>query len=224
MKVITRKTLLAAFLSAVACRAMAVDDSVDIKVAGQIVPPGCVPTVAGGAVFDYGGIKAASLALDDYTILSAKNLKFTIVCDNPMKVAFKAVDQRKASVVQTIGKSLLGRVIDDKSDILFGLGVDGTRNIGAFAMNIIGMWADGVRAGSIVSVDSGSTWASDNHMWLYSSDNKLSAASLDKSTPVPFTILTGQISLQAALNKGSELDLSKITNLDGLTTIQMIYL
>ena len=216
--------MLATLLAAIAGQAMAAGDSIDVKVTGQFVPPACVPTVAGGAVFDYGSIKAATLAVDNYTVLSAKKLDFNIVCDSPMKVAFKAVDQRKSSVVKTVGVSVLGRTINNDSDILFGLGVDGTRNVGAFAMNIVSMYTDEVRASPLVSQDSGNSWTTDDHMWLYSADNKLSAPSVDNTTPVAFTTLKGQISLQAALNKGSELDLTKITNLDGLTSIQMVYL
>ncbi|MGK8936242.1 hypothetical protein ACRS85_26935 [Pluralibacter gergoviae] len=42
--------------------------------------------------------------------------------------------------------------------------------------------------------------------------------------PVAFKTLTGTLNVQAVINKGAELDLSKAVNLDGLSTIQLYYL
>ncbi|WP_312629314.1 DUF1120 domain-containing protein [Scandinavium sp.] len=219
------KLIAVAALVLAAGQAMAVDDNVDVKVTGQIVPPACVPAISGGAVFDYGSIKAASLAQDDYTVLSGKSLSFTVKCDAPMKIAFKTTDIRKDSgFLGPAGIKLLGA--DSKDKQLSGLGMINGISIGGYVLGLAGTsyLADGSSVSAIYSTDNGSTWKVGGG-WLLD-DNKLNsvASSDDMTAPIPLTTLSAYISAQAILNKGSELDLTKVINLDGMSTIQVIYL
>ena len=87
MKTVFYKTLIAAALAVSASQAMAAGDSLDVKVIGQIVPSACTVAVSGGAVFDYGTIKAETLATDDYTMLGVKTADLSVTCEAPTKVA-----------------------------------------------------------------------------------------------------------------------------------------
>ncbi|MEW5558767.1 DUF1120 domain-containing protein [Enterobacter asburiae] len=219
------KLSIAVLLAMVAGHVMAVEDSVDVKVTGKIVPPACVPVVSGGAVFDYGTIKAASLKPDNYTVLNIKSLNFTVKCDAPMKIAFKTTDVRKDSGFPApSGIKFLGAPIDGEP--LSGLGMVNDISVGGYALGLVGSsyLADGSTVTAIHSNDNGVSWKKGGG-WLLD-DNKLNsvASSQNLAMPIPLTTLTATISAQAILNKGSELDLTKTINLDGMSTIQVLYL
>lgn len=232
------KTLLATFLAAIAGQAMAEGDSVDIKVRGQFVPAACTTTVSGGATVDYGTIKAETIAQDDFTMLPVKNLNLSIACEAPMKIALHTTDMRAGSAVALTGKSwnvkAQGGAYDaSDSDLGLGLGKAGDKNIGSWAM---WMEPDAIKAdGNAVDViavngfpaatesawakpSSGTTWLAQN------GDAYKSWAATGTTTPIALTTLSGTLSVQAGINKGSELDLTKTVTLDGMATIQVFYL
>ncbi|HEJ0337338.1 TPA: DUF1120 domain-containing protein [Klebsiella aerogenes] len=133
-----------------------------------------MPAVSGGAVFDYGAIKAASLSQDDYTVLPRKNLDFSVTCDSPMKIAFSAVDARADSVVVPVGKILIletGSTITADDVSLFGLGTTSEgKKIGGYKAAIMWPITDGEKdVHSIRSNDGGQTWANygaSSNVWL----------------------------------------------------------
>lgn len=225
-------------LALMAGQALAAEDTVDVKVTGQIVPPACVPAVTGGAVFDYGAIKAASLSQDNYTVLPQKSLTFSLTCDSPTKVAFKSTDGRAGSAVIPVGSKLwsdnYAAVTADTP--MMGLGLDGTKKIGGYQLRaVIGnssVTTDGqtVKSQSLRSTDNGATWVvpgATDVVWFpdYAQSGQItSIAATGTLSPVAITSFSGTMNVQAVINKGSELDLTKTTNFEGLTTIQVIYL
>jgi len=237
MKAITRKTLLAAFLSAMACQAMAVDDNVDVKVTGQILPPACIPSMSGGAVFDYGAIKAASLKSDDFNLLAEKTLNFSVSCDSPTKMAFKVTDARKGTAVLPVGKNMQRRDITADT-ALSGLGTEDGKNIGAYSLNIAKMTVDKGDGStetaldsldSIRSEDNGQTWTklstgTNTRVYLDDDGRLFALAEKGELEPLPVKVLNATMWAMVAINKGSALNLTKINNLDGQANIQVIYL
>ncbi|HEJ0337330.1 TPA: DUF1120 domain-containing protein [Klebsiella aerogenes] len=213
----------------VAGQAMAADDNVDVKVTGQIVPPACVPAVSGGAVFDYGVIKAGSLASDDFTVLSKKTLDFSVNCDAAMKIAFKAIDGRSDTKVNPVGKSILDVIVEENTPV-YGLGVtSGNKKIGGYRILVFSAQIDGAKkTQGLISHDNGATWKESIYLWMNPGEGIVSSlgdkSSETPSVPAALKTITGKIQIQAAINKGSELDLSKVTNLDGLASIQIVYL
>lgn len=110
-------------------------DSADIKVDGSIVPPACVPSMSGGAVFDYGGIKAASLAQDAYNGLSEKSLDISVTCDSPMKIAFAGIDNRAGTAADVEGVWLIIGNAGKGDTSTFGLGTTSAgQKIGVYKM------------------------------------------------------------------------------------------
>ncbi|MEX3172100.1 DUF1120 domain-containing protein [Serratia quinivorans] len=234
-----KKTLLASALAAgaVVCASSAfAADSVDLKVIGTIEPVACTPTLSGGGTVDYGIIKADTLKADDYTVLPLKSLDFSITCDGNAKVAVKGFSGRMGSTVgdaeatngaSTIpaGISLFGATGTIQA---FGLGLDGTKKIGGYAV-VLGYTdtkADGVAVDNISRSGPTGAWAkAENGEWIASKSFKeISWAATGTLTPVAFKTLASKLRVQAFINKASELDITKPIPLDGLATLELIYL
>ncbi|WP_237391099.1 DUF1120 domain-containing protein [Dryocola clanedunensis] len=230
-----KKTLCALAMMAATASAFAAD-SVDVKVIGTISPAACAPTLGGGGTVDYGTIPANTLAADDYTVLSLKSMNLTITCDAPAKLAIHAVNGRpgtSAGVTETGPMNSGYAPVDLFSNHLtpiVGLGTDGSANdIGGYGIQ----FTDGsvTADGNAVDVLYKSTAEGDNtfnsgNAEFYSDkyDRLISWGATGTTTPVSFTTLSGTMEIQAYLNKASELDLTKEVQLDGLTTIELVYL
>ncbi|HEJ0337319.1 TPA: DUF1120 domain-containing protein [Klebsiella aerogenes] len=232
MKAVVRKTLLASLLATTAGQAMAAGDSIDIKVIGQIVPAACAASVTGGGTVDYGTMKTSALSSDDFTMLDVKTLDLNITCEAPVKIALKTTDMRSDSVIALTGKNWdmkAGSVAASAQD--FGLGMANGKNIGAWAMWMepASIKADGNSVDALDTTGtptSSSTWtkSATGASWLSSSGAYKSWGATGTTTPVALTTLTSTLSIQAGINKASELDLTKPVTLDGLATIQVYYL
>lgn len=228
-----QKTVCAlAVLSATTLPALA--ESVDVRVVGTITPTACTPVLAGGGTIDYGNIQPSSLAKDTYTVLDEKQLDFAITCDAPAKVAIKATSQRGDSAVSqadgslssvSTGNTLFGAT----GAAAYGLGLDGGKGIGGYGLRLAAgtMQADGVAVDSIQANGNTTTWAKTTAGSLINSPTSIryaSWAATGTTTPIAFTTLTGKLGVQAYINKASELDLTKPVALDGLTTLELVYL
>ncbi|MEA1065319.1 DUF1120 domain-containing protein [Apirhabdus apintestini] len=226
--------LAASLLAVVGGQAMAAD-SVDVKVIGTIVPAACTPTLDGGAVVDYGTIKASTLAADDFTVLPVKSIPFSITCDAPAKASFHGIDAQSDSVVKPIGKQFSNptKTVISASTSMSGLGLtDENAKIGAYTM-----WmAPGSVSldGSTDAVDSlysnsvptqATVWSkADTNGAVIGTNKYYTWAKAGELVPVAFTTMKGELSVQAAINKASELDLTKAVHLNGQTTLEIYYL
>lgn len=209
--------------------------SIDVKVVGTISPTACEPTLTGGGTIDYGTIQKDTLAADVFTVLPEKQLEFAITCDAPAKVALKANNGRPGSVA---GATELAGIANnpiklfDKGTIgTVGLGLSEGAKIGGYAMRIAGstVLIDGAKATPLQSDDEGISWqvVTDDLGSLYrkSSSPRWNSWGVDGATaPSALTTLTGKLEVQAYINKTSELDLTKPIALDGLTTLELVYL
>ncbi|CAI1573992.1 DUF1120 domain-containing protein [Serratia proteamaculans] len=234
-----KKTLLAASLAATtlfsATSAFAVD-SVELKVIGTILPVACTPTLSGGGSIDYGDMKASSLAQDDYTVLDEKTLDFSITCDGKAKVAMKVVNGRLNTLAGATENPLSGAgkiptgVTLTTGDAAYGLGLAGSAKIGGYGIAIGTPTADGTAVDSIYkSADASvTTWTKGAaKSSLTTSTDELTLTSWATSgtlVPVALRALAGKLSVQAYINKASALDMTKPTKLDGLATLELVYL
>lgn len=221
-----------AVLAAISLPAMA--NSVDVRVVGTITPSACTPTVSGNGTFDYGTIKPDTLSDTDFTVLAEKTLDFSIACDAPTKVGFKVTSQRGVSAVAGDGSlqesakrpvSLFGEPANAGG--AFGLGLNGSKGIGGYGLRLVPgtITADGASVKLIATtgpnivtpsgsaIDEGSDWG-----YVYS------FATQTTSVPMTLSTLSAKLSTQAYINKKSELDLTKPVALDGLATIEIVYL
>lgn len=212
-------------------------DSVDLKVIGTITPGACTPTISGGGVIDYGTIKADSLAATGLTKLSVKSATLSISCTAETKMAIKAVDQRIDSVAGTTVTGATGGGAPAPASLAWanypvvGLGLNGTKKIGGYTVYLKGSpTADGQNATAIHAEDAGhQTWGTmPAGSSVYGSSSTLRYVSLadsaNTSEPKKFTNATFPLSIQGYINEKSELDLTKNITLDGMTTLEIIYL
>jgi type 1 fimbria pilin len=235
-----KKTLLATTLAATTIFPLSsafAADSVDVKVIGTISPVACTPTLSGGGTVDYGTIKSDTLKADDYTVLPVKSLDFAITCDGNAKVAVKAINGRMGTAAggtedaKGSTKPPVALTIGGNS---FGLGLAGTKKIGGYALQTSNLTYDGKTA---VAIYNSADWAADT--WISYAGGpgdkgvlininspvlKESVAATGTLVPIAFKNLAGKLEVQAYINKGSELDLTKPIQLDGLTTLELVYL
>jgi hypothetical protein len=89
------------------------------------------------------------------------------------------------------------------------------------------MFADGVAVDSISSLGNTTSWTTISTGSLFNTVANVrysSWATKGTTTPIAFTTLAGKLGVQAYINKASELDLTKPVVLDGLTTLELVYL
>lgn len=228
-----KKTVIALLLAASATSAFAAD-SVDVRVIGTIVPASCVPTLPGGTVVDYGTIKADTISKTAYTVLPEKMIDFAIQCDSPTKVTIRAFNGRKGSLAGVSENAEGGAVspvslFGSAGTVAVGLGMQGASKVGGYGIRFVSATAnaDGVPVSTLVKPVTGTSWAtSAAGGMLYDStwSRLVSWGAVGSKVPVAFTVFTGQLSVQAYINKGSALDLTQPVHLDGLSTLEMYYL
>lgn len=207
-------------------------DNLDVKVIGTIAPAACVPTVSGGGTLDYGNLRPETLKQDEFTVLDEKQIDFTITCDAPAKVAIAATSGRGASAVKQDGSlaemSSGHPLFGGTNAAAVGLGLHGEKGIGGYGLRLAAdtVRADGKPVDSIQSHGNTTTWTKTEYGSLFNTTSQRynSWAASGTLEPVAFTTLTGKLGAHAYINKASELDLTKPVQLDGLSTLQLIYL
>jgi hypothetical protein len=211
----------------------AMAESIDIKVIGTIKPPACTPTLAGGGTLDYGVIPPATLSDDAFTLLEEKQVSFSITCDAAAKVAITVKTGRTLSAVDKDGSlvdiAVPGLAIFGNTAMpAFGLGLAGTKGVGGYGLRLAAgtMTADSESVDSIQTDDATLIWKKGDYGTLIvkGGERRSSWAKTGTLEPISFTTLSGQLSVQAYINKKSELDLTKPVQLDGLATLELVYL
>ncbi|MCU4369590.1 DUF1120 domain-containing protein [Acinetobacter courvalinii] len=229
-----RKTACALTVLAVSTTSVWATESVELKVVGKIAPSACIPAIAAGGAVDYGVISAGNLSATEYNDLDVKKIDFSITCSAPAKFGIKAVSGRLGSVVSDQLESPEGFAVAPIG--LFGgvpgvpaagLGMtDDGAKIGGYAARLSPFTSQGDSAevDTIISMDVGKTWVTTANPIFTASQQILSWAQTGTTVPVAMTNLAAELEVNAYLNKASELDLTKVVNLDGLATIEVVYL
>ncbi|MCK7177137.1 DUF1120 domain-containing protein [Enterobacter cloacae] len=211
------KTLFAlAIMAATTVPAFA--NSVDVKVTGTITPDACTATLANGGVFDYGLIKADTLATDRSTDLATISSKLNITCSAPTIVVLKATSSRPDT----------GKPEGYPVNYIAFAEVDGMK-VGGYGIYVTAPILDGAvaqvtgqygldAAGWGALVDGTNLSSDSTQMTRFIGFNAGS-----NRTPQAFSTLSVDIGINSRINKASELDLSKDIKLDGLATIELVY-
>jgi hypothetical protein len=215
--------------------------NIDVKVGGRIDPGSCTPDLAGGGSFDYGTIDASTLDETGYTMLREKQVDFTITCTTASKVAVKVRNGRANSVAGRGNDGAGGFVLTPAGVVLFGsttvsvagLGTSNGVRVGGYGVRIVttGVIADGVAVTPIHTDDidvSAPVWrvtASTTGTLLNATSVRgVSWATAGTRTPVSFGTLSGTLGVQAYLNRKSVFNQRGTLLLDGLSTLELVYL
>jgi hypothetical protein len=236
-----KKTLLAttlATITLISTSSAYAADSVDLKVGGTIAPASCTPTLSSGGTFDYGDIKADTLKTGAYTVLPEKVLELSITCDSKARIALRGVSERKGSVAGYIENSSGVGLVNPATKIpemytasVIGLGFDGSTKIGGYSVRITqDVTIDG-QVANIIDRSSKSSiyplWSSTNNgaeIISVRPDLRVSWAAKGETNPVSFKTMVGKVLIKPYINEPSSLDLTKPIKLDGLATLELMYL
>lgn len=223
MRIGSKVSAVALAMAALATSGAAQAQTVDVSVIGTIIPEACTPTVSGGGVIDYGKISASTINQTDYTALPVKQESFSIQCTAPVKAAVTAVDNRASTMVPNILSILGGGFTDDHN---FGLGSVSGANIGGYVMRVpyTSVQLDGVAGRTLASVDGGQTWATSGGAIRHAAGTLSAWDDGSSLTPIAFTNMTGDFTIQAVINKGEDLPLTNDIPFDGNATIEVKYL
>ncbi|KJV48821.1 hypothetical protein VH86_08435 [Pantoea sp. BL1] len=240
MKMMQKSLLALAVLATTALNVQAASN-VDVKVIGRIDPGTCTPTLSGGGTIDYGTMSPSELAATGLTVLPEKQLDFAIACTAPSKVAVKVVNGRPNTVAGAIEGASGFAGIPASSASLFGssgsigvagLGLSNGVKVGGYGIRIASgtviadtKSVDNLVASNIASpVWSAAAAGATGSLLASATVRGVSWAATGTTTPVAFTNLSGKLGVQAYLNEKSAFDLTNTVQLDGLSTIELVYL
>ncbi|QXB77853.1 DUF1120 domain-containing protein [Enterobacter asburiae] len=232
------KVLVSALLVSATFSAFAAE-TVDLKVKGVLGNTACTPTLSNDGTADFGRIKMSGLSATDVNQLGKKEITLTITCDAAMAVGVSAMDARSSSrqaIMITQGTSNNVNIADGAWE--FGLGMtEGGVKLGAYTITAAttdgsGVTLDGVAADTIVSKKAGASTTStgwrkvaaistgfkpdDTEVWSFAEAGTL--------VPKAFKVAVLPLRVNAAIQNTTTLAITDDTNLDGLTTLSLVYL
>lgn len=215
-KLVALSVLSATMLSSMTAHAA----TAELKLIGTITPAACVPNFTGGATINYGNIPASSLNQSAQTNLPNKTTVLTVACDAPIKFALKAVDERAATLIPEINLPAAPNPV-----YMFGLGAASNgAKIGAYGVQMSNVTTDAGTTRTMRSLDGGANWYFNGG--AFGSDGRLIAFSdvSGSMLPAAHSSLTADITIVAAVDRASNLPLTSEIAIDGLTTIEVVYL
>jgi hypothetical protein len=233
-----QKSLLALAVMATTALNVQAASNVDVKVIGRIDPGTCTPTLSGGGTIDYGAMSPSTLAATGYTLLAEKQLDFAIACTAPSKVAVKVVNGRP-NTTAGVSEGVSGFANAPTGVSLFGVANVGTAGlgesngvkVGGYGVRIVptGVIADtnpvvAVNASLSAATPSWSAASSTGGLVDSTNTRGTSWAATGTTTPIAFTNLSGKLGVQAYLNEKSAFNLATTVQLDGLSTLELVYL
>ncbi|MFP2768856.1 DUF1120 domain-containing protein [Oceanisphaera sp. KMM 10153] len=226
MRFATKLSALTLAVAGLATAAGAQAQSIDVRVTGTITPAACVPNLSSGGVVDYGTISGESLNMTSFNVLPEQSVPFSIVCDAPTSVAVRTVDNRAASQVADIQKAISA---DAQANNNYGLGTVSGANVGGYIMTMAqgAFTADGESVFTVLTNDRTAptiSWTNTTGVLNHDANSAFSWSATSGGNPVAFSSLNGTLAVQAVLNRGEDLPLTDEVNLDGLATLELLYL
>ena len=182
----------------------------DLTVQGLIVPSACVPSLSKNDI-DLGRISVADLNEDTRTQLTSTQLQLSVDCEASTLFAMKTTDNRVDSangvVEYGIGKTASGQ------------------RIGGYAMFLDKAVADLAPAGVIMSIDNGSTWATQWPDDGWQTNALLSIRDPGAArTPIPAKNTQFELTVNPFINAKNSVTITEDTRIDGAVTIDVRYL
>lgn len=193
----------------------------DVRVKGTIAPASCSFTIT-QSVFDYGRIQPSSLSATQYTKLERKSTPFAVKCDAATLVSIRTQDNRASSKVPGMMQAAFNSTYNDMFN--YGLGVS-TKNekIGGYVMLMSNTVADGKAVRVNGSSNNGATWTVGDGA-LAQPPHLTSWASSASTAPVALSTVSGNLLVQAVINKTSAFSVGSGISLDGHATLELRYL
>lgn len=208
---------LSRMLVAAACLAVTPQvsaQSVDLSIIGNILPGACTATLGGGGVIDLGTVLAEKLDPVEETSLGSVRVPMTVVCQVPVRFAFKGIDNTGDSA---------------SAATRYGLGLSPAgEKIGGAVISFKEPTADGIPLHYTRSEDGGQTWevsSNEGFTWLgKASINGFSITPGEMTGPAPIASLQTDLEVRTYIQPTSALTLEGDVPINGSATIDLIYL
>ncbi|MCE0798955.1 DUF1120 domain-containing protein [Buttiauxella sp. A2-C1_F] len=192
--------------------------NVTLNVTGTITPVACTPTLSGGGAINYGSISTSDLSETARTTLDKKSLDLTVDCAGATApFAIRAVDNAMDST------------LDLNNGAIFGLGKQGTNNIGQYTLSMQGTaQGDGSNVITMRSINGGKNWTTANGIdptvivhggILYAYGENTSS-----TAPKPLSTLVTQLDIEPVIAPLNTLDTTTNFNFAGSATLIVEYL
>ncbi|HAV0413700.1 TPA: DUF1120 domain-containing protein [Salmonella enterica] len=238
MNALFKKGVLVAALAMTASSAMAAT-SLNIQVTGKILPSSCTPAFpSGGGIVDFGTMKVASLNSTGPTALpDIKTVPISITCEDATRVGVTFSDARSSSEpTESYAIPFVSTDFSNNPDYMFGLGMYNDKKIGAYALGIQidrGTITNdtGDQLYAIFTTDNGSSWgvkSGDSYMQIKNDKSEIFSFTSESTgtarTPASETKINFNVGVAAIINPTNDLNITDEANLDGLTTVELVYL
>lgn len=192
----------------------------DMTVTAKVFPSACSLNVGDGGTFDVGDISHSSLSAEGADTPIATNfMSFDLQCQAPTLIGLKTFDNRLGSAAEPENAA---------DEPQFGLGVDHSGNkIGNYSLATYIPTINGAPGYLIYSTNNGQTWSSTWTNVFFQPNNTnyiTSFTSVTETTPIAVDSVAGTLWARVEINDKAELDLSRVIEIDGLTTMELTYL
>lgn len=206
--------------------------SATLNVTGTLSPGACNVSFVGGSDIDYSNIVSDSLSATNYTALTKHSKDLQVACGANTNAYVSVQDNRSTSAVRVPAmKTALGNASLADAQV-FGLGVSGTANIGAYTISmgpasvVTAFGGSATTQPAVLSSADKTTWtASTTPVALTSGGAQYYSAgpSGAGATPVAARTWTFPLSVVAALNNTTDLPVKEEVPLDGSATFTVSY-
>lgn len=237
-----KKLLLASVLSLTAAAAYA-EPTAMLKVQGTLTSAGCVPEISNGGLADFGEVGLDSLSSGVTYQAGHKDVTLTIKCQSATRVGWTIKDDRADSNAGA-NKSASEFHVDNGtasgsqaygSYQLNGVGkTSAGENIGGYSVSTYmnSVTADGATAQPIAaSMYTGGTISSRSWVNLWTSGiimndgtDVMTVSKTGERSPLAFTTAAFPLKIALAIAPSENLTLTDKTDLDGQSTITLVYL
>ena len=236
-----KKRLLAVALSLAATTVYA-EPTAMLKVHGTLTSGGCVPELSNGGTADFGDVSLNSLSSSTPYQAGYKDVTLTINCQSATRVGWSIQDDRADSSAGAHASASEFYVENGTSNgknasgpMLSGVGkTSAGENIGAYAVStyLSSITADGASAHAIAvdTMTTGGTIGKYDWMDMWSSgiiNGGTTVMTLSKSgerSPMAFNTAVFPLKIALAIAPTKNLTLTDKTELDGQSTITLVYL
>lgn len=192
--------------------------TVELTVKGLLSPTACTPLLSSNGLIDYGKISQADLNLDRGTRLPIRYLDVTVDCNGNSRFALRMRDNRDGTA-------------NVNSEIFYGLGLDKSGNkIGLYFLSFDPTQTQAIPLAEVYGTESttgGLAWRSANsnpidigaRSYLGFTDQAGGTAG-----PAAIKFLNSRVKVETVIAAKQNLDLSSEIDMDGSSTLEVIYL
>jgi hypothetical protein len=237
-----KKVLLATVLT-MAATAVCAEPTATLKIQGSLTTAGCVPELSNGGLANFGEIGLDSLTSAVPYQAGHKDVTLSIKCQSATRVGWTFHDDR--------ADTNAGKTLSSTEFYVDNAGNDGTRASGAYQLNGVGKTSAGQNIGgyavstnlSAVTADgaavqpiastmyNGGTISSRSwiNMWntgyiMNDGTDVMTVSKTGQRAPLAFTTATFPRKIALAIAPSKNLTLTDKTELDGQSTITLVYL